>query len=76
MPTARPGSPAAGETAADAADRFIAALGMPRSLSAVGVTAADFDRIAEATMHDIWIRTNPRTVDGPAAVRGILESAA
>ncbi|WP_372024184.1 iron-containing alcohol dehydrogenase [Tistrella mobilis] len=67
---------AAGETAADAADRFIAALGMPRSLSAVGVTAADFDRIAEATMHDIWIRTNPRTVDGPAVVRGILESAA
>jgi maleylacetate reductase len=64
-----------GEYAADVLDAFIAGLGMPRSLSAVNVGMAEFDRIAEQAMGTPWVPRNPRRIDGPAQVREILELA-
>lgn len=65
-----------GEDAGDALDAFIAGLGMPRSLSAVGVGRDSFDRIAEGAMGTPWVPRNPRPIAGPAQVREILELAA
>ena len=65
-----------GEDAADVLDAFIAGLGMPRSLGAVNVGVAEFDRIAEQAMGTPWVPRNPRHIDGPAQVREILELAA
>lgn len=62
--------------AGDLACAFITSLGMPRSLSAVGVTPDRFAQIAEYTMQDIWGRTNPREITGPQDFMRILESAA
>jgi alcohol dehydrogenase class IV len=61
--------------ASEVVDEFITALGMPRSLTAVGITEEQLDLIAEYTMLDFWSRTNPREIEGPADVRGILEMA-
>jgi maleylacetate reductase len=65
-----------GEDAGEVLDAFIAGLGMPRSLGAVGVGLEGFDRIAEAAMHTPWVPCNPRSITGPAQVREILELAA
>ena len=70
---------AMGEPQADAGDlldRFIAGLGMPRSLSAAGVGREHFQRIAEQAMGTPWVPRNPRPIDGPAEVVEILELAA
>ena len=67
------GSP--GEPAADVVAALIASLGLPRTLREVGVEAGLLDRIAEASMHDRWIHTNPRKIEGPATVRRLLEAA-
>ncbi len=67
---------AAGEDAGDALDRLIAEIGMPRSLSAVGIGPESFDMIAEGAMKTPWVPRNPRSISGPAAVREILEIAA
>ena len=66
----------AGEDAGDVLDRFIGALGMPRSLGAVGIGPGSFDVIAAGAMHTPWVPRNPRRIDGPAQVREILELAA
>jgi maleylacetate reductase len=65
-----------GEDASDVLAAFIAGLGMPRSLSAVEVSAQSFDRIAEQAMNTAWIPHNPRPIEGPAQVREILQLAA
>jgi maleylacetate reductase len=65
-----------GAEAADLLDRFIAALGMPRSLAAVNIAADSFDRIAEQAMGTPWVPRNPRPIAGPAQVRQILDLAA
>ena len=57
-------------------DRFIGGLGMPRSLSAVGIEREQFDRIAEAAMATPWVPRNPRPIAGPAEVKEILALAA
>ena len=66
----RPGEPAA-EVLAD----LIGALGLPRTLRDVGVKPEMLDRIAEESMHDRWIHTNPRSIEGPAVVRQLLDAA-
>ena len=66
----RPGEPAAEVLAA-----LIAELGLPRTLRDVNVDASLLDRIAEESMHDRWIHTNPRKIDGPAVVRQLLDAA-
>ncbi len=66
---------AAGEAAGDVLDRFIAGLGMPRSLGAVEVGPENFQRIAEGAMGTPWIPRNPRPIPTPAEVMEILELA-
>jgi len=61
--------------AADLVAALIADLGLPSRLRDVGVSQDQLDRIAELSMHDRWIHTNPRKIDGPAVVREILDAA-
>lgn len=64
-----------GEPAADVVAALIAGLGLPGRLRDVGVKEAQLDRIAELSMHDRWIHTNPRKIDGPPVVRQLLDAA-
>jgi maleylacetate reductase len=61
--------------AADLVAGLIADLGLPSRLRDVGVKEEQLDRIAELSMHDRWIHTNPRKIDGPPVVREILDAA-
>ena len=65
-----------GDDAADVLDSFIAGLGMPRSLGAVGIGSESFGRIAEGAMATPWVPRNPRQIAGPMQVREILDLAA
>ena len=65
-----------GTRAADAVGDFIASLGMPRTLAAVGVGPEQFDRIAEAALLDHYVHTNPRPIRSKADVIEILRMAA
>jgi maleylacetate reductase len=67
------GSP--GMKAADAVATLIAGLGLPSTLRAVGVKAEQLDTIARQSMHDRWVHTNPRKIDGPPVVRQLLDAA-
>ncbi len=64
-----------GAQAGDAVAALIAALGLPGRLRDVGVPPDQLDRIAEESMHDRWIHTNPRKIDGPATIRPLLDAA-
>jgi maleylacetate reductase len=64
-----------GEPAGDVVAALIAGLGLPGRLRDVGVAADMLDRIAAESMHDRWIHTNPRKIDGPAVVRTLLDAA-
>ena len=66
----RPGVPAA-----DAVAELIAALGQPTTLRAVGVKREQLPKIAEAAMHNLWVRTNPQPIRSAEDVMGILEAA-
>src|SRR5579883_366840 len=66
---------APGAPAGDVVAALIAELGLPGRLRDVGVTREQLDRIAEESMHDRWVHTNPRKIDGPATVRALLEEA-
>jgi maleylacetate reductase len=61
--------------AADAVAALIAELGLPHRLRDVGVAPDMLDRIAERSMHDRWIHTNPRPIEGAATVRMLLDAA-
>lgn len=52
-----------------------AALGLPATLHAVGVKPEQLDAIARQSMHDRWVHTNPRKIDGPRVVREVLDAA-
>lgn len=64
-----------GEKAADAVAGLIASLGLPATLRDVGAKAEQLDEIAAGSMHDRWVHTNPRKIDGPATVRVLLDAA-
>lgn len=64
-----------GEPAADAVGGLISGLGLPTRLRDVGVSEDQLDLIAENSMHDRWIHTNPRKIDGPAVIRTLLDAA-
>ena len=53
-----------GAKAADAVAALVADLGLPGTLRDVGVKAEQLDRIAEESMHDRWVHTNPRKIAG------------
>jgi len=54
---------------------LIADLGLPGRLRDVGVKPEQLDEIAEGSMHDRWVHTNPRRIDGPPVVRQLLDAA-
>ena len=64
-----------GRSAADAVAALIASLGLPSTLRDVGVRADQLNAIAEGSMHDRWIHTNPRKIEGPSTVRSLLDAA-
>src|SRR5438309_2988717 len=64
-----------GEPAADVVAELIAGLGLPATLRDVGVEVEQLGRIAELSMHDRWIHTNPRKIEGPMVVRELLDAA-
>jgi maleylacetate reductase len=64
-----------GEPAADVVAMLIAGLGLPGRLRDVAVKPEQLDRIAELSMHDRWIHTNPRKIDGPPVIRELLDAA-
>jgi maleylacetate reductase len=66
----QPGAPAADVVAA-----LIADLGLPGRLRDVGVKLDQLDAIAAHAMHDRWVHTNPRKIDGPPTVRMLLDAA-
>jgi alcohol dehydrogenase class IV len=66
----RPDAPAA-----DAVAELIAGLGLPTRLRDVGVRPEQLDAIAKGSMHDRWVHTNPRKIDGSAVVRTLLDAA-
>ena len=63
------------DDAADVLREFIAGLGHPGTLRDAGVDRDQLDEIAEKSMHDRWVHTNPRRITGPAQVREILDMA-
>jgi maleylacetate reductase len=63
------------EPAAEVVAGLIAGLGLPIRLRDVGVKPEQLDLIAENSMHDRWIHTNPRKIDGPAVIRTLLDAA-
>jgi maleylacetate reductase len=64
-----------GEPAADVVAGLTAGLGLPTRLRDVGVKPEQLDLIAENSMHDRWVHTNPCKIDGPAVIRTLLDAA-
>lgn len=64
----RPG-PSTGTPLSDLLDAFIRALGMPRTLKEFGIGGDKLDGIAEHSLHDRWVKTNPAPLDKD----GVLE---
>jgi maleylacetate reductase len=64
-----------GEPAAEIVGELIAGLGLPTRLRDVGVKPEQLHLIAENSMHDRWVHTNPRKIDGPAVIRTFLDAA-
>ncbi len=67
---------APGLSASEAVRRFCGALELPTTLAEVGVSADQFQAIAEQTMHDRGVRTNPRPIHSAQDVVEILKLAA
>lgn len=65
----------ADDDASGAVRDLVASLGLPTRLRDVGVKREDFGVIAEKSMHDHAVKTNPRPVEKPADVVEILELA-
>jgi maleylacetate reductase len=63
------------ERAGDAVASLIAGLGLPGTLRDVGVKHEQLDEIAVGSMHDRWVHTNPRKIEGPPTVRLLLDAA-
>ena len=61
--------------ACDVVSDLVAQLGLPSTLREVGVKADMLDLIAQNSMHDRLIHSNPRKIHGPEDVRRILEAA-
>jgi maleylacetate reductase len=64
-----------GLSASDAVKALARALDLPTDLAAVGIRPDQFHAIAEHTMHDRGVRSNPRPIKGPDDIVAILELA-
>ncbi|MEC9347942.1 MAG: iron-containing alcohol dehydrogenase [Pseudomonadota bacterium] len=65
-----------GADASEVVGDFVAGLGLPRSLSEVGVGPDQFDLVAANSLHDRWLHTNPRKVTGAEDVITLLQMVA
>ncbi|MCY4395733.1 MAG: iron-containing alcohol dehydrogenase [Rhodospirillaceae bacterium] len=65
----------AGEAAADVVAGFIARLGQPGTLRAVGITENQLDIVAKGSVGNMMVRSNPRPITEAAQVREILDMA-
>jgi alcohol dehydrogenase class IV len=54
---------------------LVAALGQPATLRAAGVKREQLPAIAEASMKNLWVRTNPRALRSSDDVLRLLEAA-
>jgi maleylacetate reductase len=67
-----------GQSGSDAGDlvaELVRRLGLPSTLRDVDVKREQLPLIAENSMHDRWIPTNPRKIAGPQDVMHLLEQA-
>jgi maleylacetate reductase len=55
---------------------LIKKIGMPTTLTEVGVEPEMFQAIAEGAMKTPWVPRNPRPISGPEAIMEILPTAA
>jgi maleylacetate reductase len=62
-------------SASDAVRTLAHALDLPTDLAAIGIGPGQFRAIAEYTMHDRGIRSNPRPIKGADDIMEILELA-
>jgi maleylacetate reductase len=67
---------AEGLSASEAVKRLARGLGLPTDLKSVGIGPDKFQAIAEHTMHDNGVRSNPRPIRGPGDIVEILQLAA
>lgn len=65
-----------GERACDVVHDFVAGLGLPRSLAAVGVGPEKFETIARAALLDHYLHTNPRKINSAQDIIEILRMVA
>jgi maleylacetate reductase len=65
-----------GEPAWRVVHEFVAGLGLPRGLGAVGVTEDMYETVAKAAMLDHYLHTNPRPIHGVDEIMDILRMAA
>jgi alcohol dehydrogenase class IV len=61
--------------AAGAVARLVASLGLPTRLRDQGVRHDQFETIAAGAMPNMWVRSNPRPIEGPQDVIALLEAA-
>ena len=64
------------DAAADCLHDLIKKIGMPTTLTEVGVEPEMFQAIAEGAMKTPWVPRNPRPISGPEAIMEILPTAA
>ena len=54
---------------------LVAALGLPTRLRDLGVKQEQFAQIARGAQENLWVRTNPRPINGAADLLALLEAA-
>lgn len=59
----------------DVVEAYVRELGLPGSLREVGVGRDRFEKLADNSMEDAWIRTNPVPIESPDVVAAILNMA-
>lgn len=64
-----------GTPLADVIQRLVADLGLPGRLRDADVPRDILPLISEESMHDLWVKTNPRPIAGPPDVLALLEAA-
>ena len=62
-------------TAAEGVRQLLRDLAQPLRLSDVGVAREQLDQIAESSLQNRWVRTNPRPISSVADIREILDAA-
>lgn len=64
-----------GQEASEVVASLIARLGLPKTLTEVGINEDQYDMIAHKAMHGSWLHTNPKKINSPNDVLKILHFA-